>query len=102
MRSQKKDRTVIPGEIAKKRLSLSRQQSAAATARYRAGLESVASRDSSESAELQSTAAYLRLERESQFTLAALISVCGIRSEEPARRYALISEPSTIMAASLE
>ena len=87
--------------IAKKRLALSRQQAQAAAVRYRAGLENVSFRDAAETAELQSRAFYLRLEQESRLSLAALMSVCGIRSEPPARRYALVSEPATVMTASL-
>ncbi|HZO54989.1 MAG TPA: TolC family protein [Bryobacteraceae bacterium] len=87
--------------IAKKRLTLSRQQAQAAAVRYRAGLENVSFRDAAETAELQSRAFYLRLEQDSRLSLAALMSVCGIRSEPPARRYALVTEPATVITASL-
>ena len=87
--------------IAKKRLALSRQQAQAAATRYRAGLESVSFRDAAENAEMQSRAFYVRLEQESRLSLAALISVCGIRSEPPARRYALVTEPAAVITASL-
>jgi outer membrane protein TolC len=87
--------------VAKRRLALTRELSQAATARYKAGLEPVSSRDSAESAEFHAVAAYQRLDGESRFTLAALMSVCGLRPDESTQQFALISEPSSVLSASL-
>ncbi len=87
--------------IAKRRLSLSREHSQVAAARYRAGLEVAGFRDSAETAELQAAASYRRLDGESRFTLAALMSVCGLSSAASTKQYALLLEPTAVLTASL-